>query len=74
MESAAVFVVKADDAAEVLAACGDTRSGFPYPPLPLADRLVAGLIRHPRVMQSTEADQAPRVAAGRHLPRVRAAS
>ena len=54
MESAAVFVVKADNAAEVLAACGDTRSGFPYPPLPLADRLVAGLIRHPRVMQSTE--------------------
>ncbi len=55
MESAAVFVVKADDAAEVLAARGDTRSRFPYPPLPLTDRLVAGLIRHPRVMQTTEA-------------------
>ena len=29
MASAAVFVVKAGDAAEVLAACGDTRQRFP---------------------------------------------
>ena len=41
LASAAVFVVKPNDTAEVLAACGDTRRGFPYPPLPLADTLVA---------------------------------
>ena len=53
MEAAAVFVIKPAEVAEVLAACGDTRSGFPYPPLPLADPLVARLIRHPRVAQIT---------------------
>ena len=51
MASAAVFVVKPNDTAEVLAACGDTRRGFPYPPLPLADALVAGLVKRPRVAE-----------------------
>ena len=55
MEAAAVFVIKPTQAAEVLASCGDTRRGFPYPPLPLADHLVAGLIRHPRVVQIIDA-------------------
>lgn len=54
MASAAVFVVKPNDTAEVLAACGDTRRGFPYPPLDLGDPLVAGVIRHPRVVQTTD--------------------
>jgi amino acid transporter/signal transduction histidine kinase len=51
MASAAVFVVKPNDTAEVLAACGDTRRGFPYPPLDLADKLIAGLIKRPRVVE-----------------------
>ena len=51
LASAAVFVVKPNDTAEVLAACGDTRRGFPYPPLPLDDTLVAGLIKRPRVAE-----------------------
>ena len=57
MASAAVFVVKPHGTAEVLAACGDTRRGFPYPPLDLADPLVASLIRHPRVVEIAEPAQ-----------------
>ena len=54
MASAAVFVVRANGTAEVLAACGDTRRGFPYPPLDLADPLIAGAIKRPRIIEIAE--------------------
>ena len=49
--SAAVFVIKPDGSGEVLAACGETRQGFPYPALDLNDPLLRRLARRPRVVE-----------------------
>jgi len=49
--SAAVFVIKPDGGGEVLAACGETRQGFPYPTLDLRDPLLRRVARRPRVVE-----------------------
>ena len=71
MASAAVFVVKANDTAEVLAACGDTRRGFPYPPLPSHRQARREPDQAPPGRRDRRAGPAPRVAARRDRPRGR---